>query len=345
MTETKAGTVGSEDVRAEMFELIIAYRKSQIVRTAAMMSLAEHCASGPVTAEVIAAAESADPSATARLMRACAAIGLLTCPDEKHFYGTELLGALRKDADGSQWGFAVSLPAPGTWIPWAHLPEAVSSGRSQATNVIGGHIFEYYERHPEEAAAFTEGVSGFNAIAGAQAAKLLDTSNVRLAVDVGGATGTLLHDLMAVNSTMRGIVLDLPASVPLAQEAARRLGLQDRITAQGGDFTVSVPADGDMYLLRYVLHDWDDDTCIQILRRCREAMAPRARVVVQEMVLGTIGQEPELVPSQDLNMLAVLEGRERTVAEFDELMGAADLRRVAVHSTDTPTSIIEAVAA
>jgi hypothetical protein len=122
------------------------------------------------------------------------------------------------------------------------------------------------------------------------------------------------------------------------------LGLQHRITAQGGDFTVAVPADGDLYLLWYVLHDWDDDTCIQILRRCREAMAPQARVVVQEMVLGTIGQEPEVVPSQDLNMLAVLQGRERTVAEFDRLLAAAGLRRVAIHYTETPTAIIEAVA-
>jgi precorrin-6B methylase 2 len=344
VTEAAGSTIGAGDVRSDMFDLIVAYRKSQIVRTAAMMSLAEHCASGPVTAESIAAAESADPGTTARFMRACAAIGLLTCRDEKYFSGTELLDVLRKDAEGSQWGFAVSLPAPGTWLPWSQLPEAVRTGRSQARNVIGGHIFEYYEHHQEERDAFTAGVSGFTAVAGAQAAKVLDTSNVRLAVDVGGATGTLLHDLMTVNSTMRGIVLDRPAAVPLAEEAARTLGLQDRITARGGDFTKSVPAGGDLYLLRYVLHDWEDETCIQILRRCREAMAPGARVVVIEMVLGSIGREPEVVPSQDLNMLAVLEGRERTVAEFDELIAAAGLRRRAVHVTDSPTSIIEAVA-
>jgi precorrin-6B methylase 2 len=327
-----------------MFDLIVAYRKSQLVRTAAMMSLAEHCASGPVTAESVAAAESADPGTTARFMRACASIGLLTCADEAYFSGTELLDVLRKDAEGSQWGWAVSLPAPGTWLPWLHLPEAVRTGRSQAENVIGGHIFEYYEQHRDEREAFAAGLSSFTAVTGAHAAEVLDTSNVRLAVDVGGATGSLLHDLMAVNSSMRGIVLDRPATVPLAEQAARTLGLQDRITALGGDFTKSVPAEGDMYLLRYVLHNWDDDTCIQILRRCREAMAPGARVVILEMLLGSIGREPEIVPSQDMGMLAMLEGRERTVAEFDALMAAADLRRVAVHSSDSPTSIIEAVA-
>jgi hypothetical protein len=99
-----------------------------------------------------------------------------------------------------------------------------------------------------------------------------------------------------------------------------------------------------MYLLRYVLHNWDDETCIQILRRCREAMAAGARVVVLEMVLGSIGQEPEVVPSQDMGMLAVLEGRERTVAEFDALMAAAGLRRVAIHATASPMSVIEAIA-
>src|ERR1700733_674172 len=187
MTDTTASTTGSPDAHAHMFELIVAYRKSQIVRAAAMMSLAERCASGAGTAESIAIAEAADPSATARSLRACTAMGLLTCADEKHFSGTPLLDVLRRDAVGSQWGFAVSLPAPGNWLPWGQLPEVMRSGRSQAENVIGGNLYQYYQQHPEEGDAFTAGVSGFSAIAGAQAGKLLGTGNVRLAGDGGGA--------------------------------------------------------------------------------------------------------------------------------------------------------------
>jgi hypothetical protein len=332
------------DLPSRMWDMIVAYRTSQLVRTAALLSLAEHCAEGQVTAESLAAAESADPGTVARFLRACATIGLVTCEDDRVFSGTALLDVLRKDAEGSQWGFAVSLPAPGHWLPWGRLPEAVRQGRTQVEDALGSPVFDYYGQQPDEATAFSTGLSGMTAVAGAEAAQVIDTSGVRLAVDVGGATGTLLHDLMAVNPQLRGVVLDLPAVVPQAEEAARSLGLQDRVTAVCGDFLESVPADGDLYLLRYVLHDWDDETDIRILRNCREAMAPGARLMVLELVLGRIGQEPRIVPSQDLNMLAMATGRERTVAEYDGLLEAAGLQRVAVHTTESQMSIIEAVA-
>ena len=95
-------------------------------------------------------AESADPGATARFLRVCTSMGLLTCTDETHFSGTPLLDVLRRDAVGSQWGFAVSMPAPGNWLPWGHLPDVVRSGRSQAENIIGGNLYEYYQQHPED---------------------------------------------------------------------------------------------------------------------------------------------------------------------------------------------------
>jgi O-methyltransferase len=341
----KTETGAAPDIRARMWDMIVAYRTSQLVRTAALMSLAEHCAAGTVTAESLAAAESADPSATARFLRGCASIGLVICEEDRLYSGTPLLDVLRKDADGSQWGFAVSLPGPGHWLPWGELPEAVRTGGTRMSVVGASSIFDYYRHHPEEEAAFMAGLSGMTAVAGAEAARVIDTSDVRLAVDVGGATGTLLHDLMKVNAELRGIVLDVPAVAPQAAEAAEALGLQGRVEAVSGDFLDSVPAGGDLYLLRYVLHDWDDETCVRILRNCRAAMAPQARLMVLEMVLGTVGREPEVVPSQDLNMLAVAQGRERTVAEFDALLEAAGLRRVAVYPTHSPMSIVEAVAA
>lgn len=329
-----------------MWDMITAYRTSQIVRTAATFSLAEHCAEeGTVTAESIARAESTDPGTTARLLRGCAALGLLTCEDDVHFTGTPLLDILRRDAEGSQWGFAVSLPAPGHWLPWGNLPEAVRTGDNQADPTLGGNIFGYFEAHPEEAVPFMAGLSGMTAVAGVEAAKVIDTGRTRLAVDVGGATGTLLHDLMALNPELRGLVLDLPAVVPQAEEAARALGLQDRVTAVSGDFVESVPAGADMYLLRYVLHDWDDAKCVRILENCRKAMAPGARLFVLELVLGTVGSEDKLVPLQDLNMLSILHGRERSIAEFDALFEAAGLTRTSVTETNSAMAVIETVAA
>jgi O-methyltransferase len=251
--------------------------------------------------------------------------------------------ALHKDMPGSMRGFALSLPAEGHWRPWGQLLEAVRTGKHQAPATLGRELFDYYSTAPEEAAAFTAGLAGMTSVAGAEAARVIDTADARLAVDVGGASGDLLHDLMKVNPKLRGVVFDLPHVAPDALAAATKAGLADRLEVEGGDFLEAVPADGDLYLLRYILHDWDDDNCVRILRNCRKAMAPGARVVVLEMILGAVGAEPFAVPSQDLNMLVMLGGRERTVAQFDDLFSAAGLRRATVASTQSPMGVIEAV--
>lgn len=336
-------TTSSPDLSATMWDMITAYRISQLVRTAAILSLAEHCAAGPITAAGVAEAESADPVGVARFLRACAAIDLVRYHEASGtFDGTALLDVLRRDAEGSQWGFAMSLPAPGHWRPWGDLPDAVKTGKNQTARSIGGDAFQYYAKHPEEAAPFFVGMSGMSAVAGAEAARLIDTSKAQTAVDVGGATGTLLHDLMAINPDLRGIVYDVPDVVRQAEQAAAELGLTDRVSAVEGDFFTSVPAGGDIYLLRYILHDWEDESCVRILRRCREAMTPDAKLYVLEMILGPIGDEDKVVPLQDLNMLAVLHGRERSVAEFDQLLTAAGLRRTDLIETESAMSIIEA---
>lgn len=334
-----------DGARAAMWDMITGYRLSQIARVAAALSLAEHCAAGPVTAEQIAHLESADPAGTARLLRACAAVGLLTCSDDLYFSATSLLKTLHTDTPGSLRGFALSLPARGHWLPWGQLLEAVRTGKHQAPAALGSELFDYYATASEEADAFTAGLNGMTSVAGAEAARVIDTSSTQLAVDVGGASGYLMHDLMQANPRLRGIVFDLPHVTPDAAAAAARLGLSDRLEAVAGDFFKSVPENGDLYLLRYVLHDWDDDSCVRILANCRKAMRPGGRVLVLEMILGTIGGEPVVVPSQDLNMMAVLGGRERAVNQFDKVFAAAGLRRTAVTSTESPMSVIEAIAA
>jgi SAM-dependent methyltransferase len=334
-----------DEARAVLWEMITGYRISQIVRVAAALSLAEHCATGPVSAEQVASLESADSTATARFLRMCAAIGLVKCVDGPSFAATPLLAALSRTAPGSLRGFALSLPAAGHWLPWGRLLEAVKTGEHQAPDALGRDLFAYYATEPAEAEAFTEGLLGMTSVAGAEAARVIDTTGTGLAVDVGGASGDLLHDLLRVNPALTGVVFDLPHVAPGALAAAAREGLSDRLRVATGDFFESVPAGGDLYLLRYVLHDWDDEKCVQILRNCRRAMRPGGRVVVLEMILGDIGREPSVVPSQDLNMLVLLGGRERTVEQFDELFRAAGLRRTAVTGTESPMSVIEAVAA
>jgi hypothetical protein len=145
------------------------------------------------------------------------------------------------------------------------------------------------------------------------------------------------------NPALHGIVFDRPNIARDAEPDIARNGFAERTEIVGGDFFESVPA-GDRYLLKFILHDWDDESCVKILRRCREAMEPGGRIAILEFLVGTDG-DAGLTALMDLNMLAVANGRERSLPEFDALLDRAGLRRTAVLTTNSPQSIIEAVAA
>jgi hypothetical protein len=165
---------------------------------------------------------------------------------------------------------------------------------------------------------------GFTSGIAQEVAGVVDTSTAKLAVDVGGASGTLVHSLMMANSQLHGIILDLPDVVPSARAAAYALGLADRCNAIVGDFFTGVP-EADIYLLKFILHDWNDAQAVSILKVCREAMRPGGRVIVIERLLGEIG-EPGLPPLMDPNMMVMLTGRERTLREYRSLLETAGLR-------------------
>jgi len=343
-TSAAARTAGATDPHQQMWEMITSYRISQIVRVIAHFHLPEHIAAGRRTGTSIAAAADLSPDATFRLLRAGASLGLFQSSDGDSFDGTPLLATLADGAQGSLRGLALALAEPGHWLPWGRLEEAVRTGTEQTTWVFGRNLWDYYRDTPVEAAHFSEAMSGMTAAVGEAAAQIIDTAPFKLAADVGGAGGSLLHDLLVVNPHLRGIVFDLPHVVEHAEMESRRRGLADRVTAVGGDFFVEVPR-ADLYLLRYILHDWDDGACMAILRNCRRAMESGGRVIVLETVIGAVG-EPSPGPLQDMQMLVGLPGgRERSVDEFDRLFGAADLRLVRATDTATPVTILEAAAA
>jgi O-methyltransferase domain len=174
-------------------------------------------------------------------------------------------------------------------------------------------------------------------------ADLIDTTNVRRAVDIGGANGALLALLQKANPALHGIVFDRPNVADDAKPHIARNGFADRTEVVGGDFFESVPT-GDLYLLKFSLHDWDDESCVKILRRCREALEPGGRIAIFELVVDADG-DVGLAALMDLNMLALLNGRERSLSEFDALLQRAGLQRTTVLTTNSPHSVIEAVAA
>jgi hypothetical protein len=313
---------------------------TQIVRAAALYNFADHLAAGTDTAEAIAVAESTDPDATRRLMRTCASLGLMTSEDGRHFTGTSLLSTLRQDDLNSLRGFALAMSAPGHWQSWGRFPDAIRTGQHQVTAAHGeANIFDYFARHLDEASLFTEALSNLSRAEAVAIAAVLDTKGTSCALDIGGASGDLIRAMMRANPELNGGVFDLAHVVPAAEEAAKAEGLEGRFTTASGDFFESVPA-ADLYVLKYIMHDWDDASCVRILQNCRESLVEGGRIAVVDLLVGETGQ-PGLAPLMDMNMLGMTGGRERQIAEFDSLFTAAGLRRVTMNSAGA-FAVIEA---
>ncbi|MGE2737734.1 methyltransferase [Mycolicibacterium vaccae] len=330
------------DDHHRMMGMLTGYWVSQIVRAAALFKLPDHLAAGTDTPDAIAEAELLDPTATRRLLRTLASLGLVTSADGVHFATTSLLETLRRDAPYSLHGMVLATSAPGHWLPWGYFPDAVRTGDRQIRSAFGTFetVFDYYAVHPDQAEAFTQAMSNLSAASALEIATVLDTTNVDCALDVGGANGEVVRALMRANPELRGGVFDLPHVVPDAEKAARNDGLGDRFRAIGGDFFESVPS-ADLYLLKYILHDWKDDSCVQILKNCREALQDGGRIVVIDYLVGAVG-EPGPAPLMDMNMLVLTGGCERELTEFDALFASAGLRRTAVNRAG-PFAIIETV--
>lgn len=326
----------------QMMSLITGFWVSQVVRTAADLSLAEHLADGPQSAQDIADLEGSDPDSTFRLMRACVSLGMLTYADGR-FAAAPLLATLHGGASSSLKYFALAQTAPGHWLTWGRTSEAVREGGTQSKAALGQDIFQYLGEHTEEAGLFSKAMTNLSAPVIAEAVDVIDVSDVADVVDVGGANGTFVQALLAAHPHLRGTVLELPHVVPGALVDAERNGLSDRFTAVAGDFFREIP-EGDVHLLKFVMHDFDDERCVQILRRCREALRPGGRVIVVEMLTGEPG-EGGFAPLMDIAMLTMLTGRERNLPEFDRLFAAAGLRRIRATRVQEPFAVIEAVAA
>jgi hypothetical protein len=312
---------------------------SQVVRAAADLRLADHLAAGAQTAADVADREASDPETTYRLMRACAALGLLAYDGDGHFAVTPAGTLLQSGTPGSLRDAALVFGAPGHWLPWGRLPEAVRKGGTQAADVLGAGLFDYLAGQPEEAAQFSAALAEITGTLAADVAKVLDTSGVSLAVDVGGATGELVRELMRANDELRGAVLDLPHAAEAAQRAAEADGVGDRFSGLPGNFFAAVP-EADLYLLKAVLHDWNNDECVRILRNCRDAAQPGARTVVIENVIRDPARD-RFATLLDMNMLAVTTGQERELAQYDAIFAAAGWQRTAVHALPGGRSLME----
>jgi hypothetical protein len=333
----------SEDARSALLDLVRGCWKSQIVHAVASLSIAECLAERPDSLLTLSQKTGASADGLRRLLRGAVSIGLVRAENDDLFASTPMLEWLLDERPLSVRATAMTLCGPGLWEPWGRLVEAVKTGEAQSISTLGRSHFDYFATNPGEAVLFARAMQASSELVQAEVVRVLDTENVGTAVDVGGSNGALVCAVAAANPALKGIVYDLPHAREGAAAYIARQGLVDRVTAVSGDFFDSVPP-ADLYLMKYILHDWDDKACVKLLENCRRAMQADGRVAVVELRLGPI-DELGIAPLLDLNMLVATGGRERTGDEYGALFAAAGLNLAAVKETKSAFSIFEAVQA
>jgi len=339
--------VGGTNISARMdhnavYRLIMAGWGSQIARALARLSVAEALAKGPATAVALAESLGSHPDMTYRLLRAARALGFVDFDARTgRFSATALLDILHQENAMSLKHYAQAVGSEAFWSPSRLLTETVMRGQNCAADVLGCDPFVYFASHPEEAQIFSAAMTELSAPVIAEAVPLIEIGEARDVMDIGGAAGTFVASVLRAHPALRGTVLDLPHVVADVAREAERQGVADRMTAIAGDFFDEIPP-ASLYLVKFVLHDWDDDACLQILGNIARAMTPDARLIIVEMATDEMSLDASLM---DVGMMFAFTGREREVAEFDILLKSAELRIVRTHKLQAPYVLIEAARA
>ncbi|HEY1842343.1 MAG TPA: methyltransferase [Mycobacterium sp.] len=331
------------DSYSEVYRLIMAAWGTQAVRCLAGLSVAEHLETESLSAQEIAERESVDPGMLYRLLRAGVAMGLIDYnSSDQTFSTTSMLRVLHRDAPESLKSYAQAAVGPAFWLPAARAPQAIARGQNQVVEALGTSVFEYYAEHPDEARMFSAAMTDVSTPVIREAVSVIDVGAARYAVDVGGANGVFVSELVDRNPQLTGAVLDLPHVIPGVVQEVQRRGLTQRVTGIAGNFFESVP-NADIFLLKFILHDWDDRSCITLLGNVRRAMNPGGRLFIVEMVVAPDRATIDAA-LMDMGMLFFFSGQERDISQFDALLQQAGLRVSRVKSLRGSYRIIEAVA-
>ena len=327
-----------------MLQIISGFWISRAVYVIAKLAIPDLLKTGPKTAEELAAETNLHAPSLFRLLRALTSVGILSSEDGEHFGLTPISETLVTDAPGSLRWFTVSELGQEHYPAWGNLMHSVKSGEIAFDNFFGMDIWKYFSQNPEDAAVFNDSMSGMTATANEAIMSLYDFSSFGKVVDVGGGHGALLTSILKRNPNSKGVLFDAPEVIEGARPKIEAAGIGDRCETVSGDFFKAVPEGGDAYVMKWIIHDWDDEKAITILRNCRTQMKSDGRLILVDCVVPE-SNEPHFSKFIDLNMLVMTGGKERTEKEFEKLLAAAGFKLLRVIPTELPFSIVEGASA
>ena len=325
-----------------MFQLATGHFAASALQCVAQLRVADHLAGGPQTTSALAAQLSVSEDALYRVMRALASVGVFDEVAPRQFALTPAGSMLRSGVPGSMHPMALWITSPFHFRVYAELIHAVRDGKPAAERVTQMPVFEYLAHTPELSEIFNNAMTSFSEMVVPAVLESYDFSGIAVLVDVAGGHGALLSTILQRYPGMKGVLFDLDHVVAGARPRLQALGLGDRLRIDSGDFFSAVPA-GDAFIMKHIIHDWDDERSLKILGNIRKAMGEKkGKVLLVESVLPP-GNTPDLGKLIDLEMLMMTGGKERTADEFAKLFADAGFRMTRVVQTGAPLNVIEAV--
>jgi len=336
MNSTSTSTPPAQAV----LQVIAGFWLSRCVYIAAKLGLADLVQESPKTPAELAVLTGTHAPSLYRVLRALASSGWLHENDDGRFGSTPLSAGLLTGVPGSLRALATTELGEEHYPAWGNLLFSVRTGELAFDNVFGMPNWQYWAGHDEHAQVFNRAMSEMTAVIEPAVLAICDFSPFTTIVDIGGGRGTLMSSILRAYPAARGIVLDLPHVIEQGRQLIAEQHVEDRCELVPGDFFKEVPRGGDAYILKWVLHDWDDERSIAILKNCHRAMVPDGRLFVVEAPLPR-RNEPSLHKLMDVNMLVMTGGRERTEDEYRTLFDAAGFELTRLTVTPLELAVLE----
>ena len=315
---------------------------STAIGTAAKFGIADHLESGPKSAQELAALTGTNEGALYRLLRATASLGVFTELEDGRFDQTPLWDPLRSSANPCLRNMAMMFLDDWFTRNWAELPWSVQTGQSAAFKVFGKSPWEVFQDQPDQAVNFNNAMTDMSQADSPAIAGAYDFSQFQHVVDIGGGLGLLLASVLQSAPALRGTLFEIPSVAEQAGLSPILKPFSDRCQIQTGSFLESVTPGADAYMMKHIIHDWDDERSKKILSNCRQAIAPGGKLLVMDQVVGPRNQ-PGLAKIMDLEMLVNPGGLERTEEQWKDLFAASGFHLTQIIRTPVPQCVIEGI--
>nr|VFJ51337.1 MAG: hydroxyneurosporene-O-methyltransferase [Candidatus Kentron sp. FW]VFJ66043.1 MAG: hydroxyneurosporene-O-methyltransferase [Candidatus Kentron sp. FW] len=314
---------------------------SQACYVAAKLGIADLLAEGPLSVGQLAIRTGSNEGALYRILRALVSIGMFREVESKVFELTERADPLRSNVSGSFRNYLIFMGENWHCGVWCNMLYSVRTGKPAWEYTHGAEIFDYFTANPDQATIFNSVMTDMSIIAASEIIEAYDFSQFSKIADIGGGHGLLLAQVLKANPTAKGVLFDTPSVIADADTTLKSEGVANRIEKVSGDFFRAVPSGADAYIMKYIVHDWADESCIAILQNINAAMPVHGKLLIME---GVVPDTDEWHPSKisDLLMLVVTGGMDRTEEEYKQLLSRAGFRLTRILVTSTGLCIIEA---